>query len=380
MKAANDKKVSGAMAQSEQLHTPFMLTGTPHDWQFDFNDFGNDFIDQQMIFESPNTDLWGSDNGVSLPSAQHISGDSAELQDCDPNVCVQVLSESADMSTSLVRHYRYDQHGRYRFKELVVQAVTENRDAVHFLVSPRTLARDGKQKDGPWQREAEQLRADLSKIVAPDVGSRLIMLCHQHICPQYPIFSSQQWPNPDTSFTGLLAAIYMAVQPFIKFDDRLAVDLVYEAPQSSALSKIVQRSLELFINTPDLSTIQTLILMVLQPSSNPVVSDGSLKGAYMGLLVAAAQTLGLHLNPTGWTIPAWQISLRRRLAHIVYSTDKWLACGLGRPPLLHADNWLVTSLSMDDSLDSGLETVMWLEQMRYSELCEILDEVLVGLL
>lgn len=119
--------------------------------------------------------------------------------------------------------------------------------------------------------------------------------------------------------------------------------------------------------------------MVLQPYPNPVVSDTAHKSSLFGRLLAAAHTLGLHLDPRDWAIPPWQISLRRRLSFTIYSTDKWLAASLGRPQLLRADDWLVVSLTPLDTPSAAFPTSLWSEQLRYSALCSILTDVLTEL-
>jgi len=45
----------------------------------------------------------------------------------------------------------------------------------------------------------------------------------------------------------------------------------------------------------------------------------------------AAHLLGLHLDPTNWMLPRWEISLRKRLWWSLVIQDKWRALLYGRP-------------------------------------------------
>jgi hypothetical protein len=111
----------------------------------------------------------------------------------------------------------------------------------------------------------------------------------------------------------------------------------------------------------------------------PIVLDSGFKWSQLASLIACAHTLGLHLDPKSWRLPPWQIAQRRCLSYFIYSTDKWLALSLGRPPLLHYDNWLVTSPSQEDRPVSGLDPQAWTNIMKRAKLDSLLDRVLTQL-
>lgn len=45
----------------------------------------------------------------------------------------------------------------------------------------------------------------------------------------------------------------------------------------------------------------------------------------------AAQLLGLHIDPTHWTLPAWERRIRKRIWWSLITHDKWRALLYGRP-------------------------------------------------
>jgi hypothetical protein len=217
---------------------------------------------------------------------------------------------------------------------------------------------------------------ELESVVSVATGIRLIGLFDRFIAPQYPIFSTSSYPSARSSPTYLLAAIYCIVLPFIQFDDILPTELAYEQPPYSALLQIALRVLAFEIYNPSLPVIQALLLILVRPLTNPLVSESSLKWTVQGILVTSAQTLGLHTDPKTWSIAKWQIAQRRRISFLIYATDTWIACSLGRPPLLNGENWLVTSLSQDDELQTGLDAIMWKRLVQHAELTGVLRNVL----
>ena len=229
---------------------------------------------------------------------------------------------------------------------------------------------------GLCEPSPDATRERLETLVPTDTGTRLVTLFRRFILPQYPIFSESLFPDAQTSPPYLLATIYMVAQSFARFDDVLSVELAYESLNNQDLFKLVHEALQYENHNPNLSTVQTLLLLSLRPSTNPLVLESSFKWSIHGLLISASQTLGLHYDPTYWNIPPWQISLRRRLSSTIFAMDKWLACSLGRPPLLTRDAWLVTSVVESDNYEVDLSPETWAQYRCLSQLGAILGDVL----
>lgn len=221
-----------------------------------------------------------------------------------------------------------------------------------------------------------ELRVELEQLVSVDQGNRLIRLYEKFVASQYPIFSAQASPTAESSPPHLLAAVYAMAFPFATYDDKLCIDLAYNSPPYPSLSCIMHRSMAIEAHSPSLAGVQALLLTVSRQTSNPLVSDASYRWSMVGRLVALAVNFGLNLDPTTWSISESQIAQRRRIAYLIYSTDRWLAAALGRPPHIDDANWLVTSLEPTDLVDSGLVSNQWNQLLAHSSLTAVLNTTL----
>jgi len=314
-------------------------------------------------------------------SSGWLGSSSSGIQlDTNNNLNPQVLGYSGDMDPYLLQHYRYDSTGAtFKFKQLTIHSVCQDKVPTQFLVSQPEMFALARNEMGLRQVSTVVAREELEVLVPADTGLRLIALFRRFILPQYPIFSEFHFPGPQSSPPHLLAAIYMAAQPFAKFDDVLSVELAYETLNNRALFKLVTEALQFETHNPSLSTVQTMLLLVFRPSTNPLVLESSFKWSLHGQLVSTAQNLGLQYDPGSWNIAPWQISLRRRISSTIYTIDKWLASSLGRPPLVSRDTWLVTSVTSTDANESGLSPEVWLQHTNCAKLGSLLGDVLMQL-
>ena len=292
----------------------------------------------------------------------------------------QVLGHSGDMDPYLLQNYQYDPSGAYKFKQLSIHSVSQGNVPTQFLLSEHGLFSHSRGEMGLHHISADVSRTELESLVSIDTGARLVALFRRFVLPQYPIFSDLQFPDPHSSAPYLLAAVYMVAQPFARLDDVLSIELAYENLDNQGLFKIVEEALRWEAHNPSLSVVQTLLLLVLRPSTNPLVLESSSKWSLHGTLVTTCQSLGLHHDPSTWSIASWQVSLRRRISAAVFSLDKWLACSLGRPPLITQDAWLVISLTTTDGYDSSISPDVWSQYTMYAQLGPILGDALARLL
>jgi hypothetical protein len=207
-----------------------------------------------------------------------------------------------------------------------------------------------------------------------------LSLLHTYIEPQYPIFSIEAPPDPESSPVHLLAAAYAVAFPFSIYDDQLCIDLAYDTPPYADLSRLVNMSLRPELHSPTISVAQTLILLLIRPLANPLVAEAPYKGSLMGSLAAVAITLGLHLDAGSWNIPVGQIVLRRRLSFVIFCLDKWMAASLGRPRQLRDDDWIVTTLGATDRRGTQLTDAEWHHLTVFGQITQILDSALSKLL
>jgi hypothetical protein len=326
---------------------------------------------------SPNGFLARMDIGKS-PDRLESSSTGTQL-DSNSNLNPQVLGLSGDMDPYLLQHYRYDLTGAFKFKQLTIRSVCQGTFPTQLLLSQPELFALSRKEMGLSQISSDLTREELEVSVPADTGLRLIALFRKFILPQYPIFSESEFPEPQSSPSHVLAAIYMVAQPFARFDDVLSVELAYEALNNQALFKLIEKVLHYEAHNPSLSIVQAMLLLVLRPSTNPLILESSYKWSLHGQLVSTAQTLGLQYDPSSWDVAPPQVALRRRISSTIYTTDKWLASSLGRPPLITRDNWLVTSLTNTDSDESALDPEIWLHHVCYAKLGFLLGDVLAQL-
>ncbi|KAF6796989.1 transcriptional regulatory protein C25B8.11 [Colletotrichum sojae] len=289
----------------------------------------------------------------------------------------QAMGLSGDMNPLLLQHYRFDENGMFGFKELAIHSVAQ--DALvpcHFLVSQQSLFSRRREEAGLSELPEAGLREELEQVIPVEVGRRLVRLFRQFIQPRWPVFSETEFPDPSSTPAHLLSAVYAISLPFAVHDDRLSVDVAYDKPSYANLSRIIDASLAYEVHSPSVVVAQTLLLLALRPSSDPLVADASYRSDLLGRLVACATTLGLHLDPSAWAMATWQKAHRRRLSFLIYAVDKWLTCSLGRPPSIHEDNWLATSIDRDDMVDSGLKVEDETQLINFSLITKTLSSAL----
>ncbi|TEA11242.1 putative transcriptional regulatory protein [Colletotrichum sidae] len=341
---------------------------SPMQFVGDFN-FDTTASEFEAMFQSPRPPATPS-----APSLKTVTGSVADA-DYANGANPQFMGLTSDMDPLLLSHYRFDERGMFGFKELAIHSLQDAPVPHHFLVSKQSLFRRRREEAGLdiHRTEAQQ---QLEEVISPDMGARLIKLFFQVVQPRWPIMSETQILDTPSAAAYLLAAVYAISLPFAVHDDRLSVDVAYDKPPYPALSRIISSCLEHETHSPSISVAQTLLLLVLRPSSDPMVADASYRWDLMGKLVSCATTLGLHLDAASWAIPSWQRSQRRRMSFLIFAVDKWLACSLGRPPFIHSDNWSVTSLDRGNFADAGLQPRDQDQLIDYSRTTEVLNAVL----
>ncbi|WVQ92944.1 hypothetical protein IAU59_000005 [Kwoniella sp. CBS 9459] len=85
------------------------------------------------------------------------------------------------------------------------------------------------------------------------------------------------------------------------------------------------------------STLVTVITNIMMIGVRPGASN---QGSYLLLAhtIALAQLLGLHLDPSNWSIPSWEQDLRIRLWWMLRIHDAWMSFLNSRPSHIQVDN------------------------------------------
>lgn len=220
-------------------------------------------------------------------------------------------------------------------------------DRAVFLVHP----------DEASASEAQRI-TDLDAIEATvrPLGSTLVDLYFRIVHPSFPIlhkdvFISKHRISHHHFAPSLLAAVYLIALDWQLYDSVLAGRESESIPDAAALEELAERTIAQDMRRPKLSTLEAGLLLFQR--SRRIVESGSNKNTtssrtFTAQLVAMAQDLGIHLDCSSWSIPAWEIGLRRRLAWALYMQDRWGAFVHGRPYLIHDDEWDVRGCSDSD--------------------------------
>ncbi|GAM88031.1 hypothetical protein ANO11243_060600 [Dothideomycetidae sp. 11243] len=233
--------------------------------------------------------------------------------------------------------------------------------------------------------EIEQELSDLDQIesiVAP-YGPALVKLYFRTVHPSFPIVHKkvflEKYGRTYRELTPLgLSAVYLLALDWWTYSHTLAS---LPKPSVGDLEALVSRIMASIHIHPKISDVQACLLIAQRPDAD--------SWARTGLLVSLAQTMGVHLDCSNWSIPQWEKGVRKRIAWSLFMQDKWGAVVYGRPSHITKDNWEVNSLddsdfpetSQDDDNEEGSsETeVGKLIFLAMISLTEILADILDGL-
>ncbi|KAL9612067.1 MAG: hypothetical protein Q9167_003327 [Letrouitia subvulpina] len=234
--------------------------------------------------------------------------------------------------------------------------------------------------EGTYNQDEDFYDLDAIENTVVPHGKSLISLYFRIIHPSFPILHKkvflEKYSRSHREFSPpLLAAVYILALSFWDYSSELSQ---LPKPDISALERIALRTLGNVIYRPKLSTIQAGLLLLQRP-------HGSI-WALTAQLVAVAQELGLHLDCTFWSIPKWEIGLRKRLAWAMYMQNAWAGLIHSRPSHITASDWAVQELNesdfpenADDENDEEGSTEVEIGRLLFSSLVA-LTRILVDIL
>ncbi|KAH7024403.1 uncharacterized protein B0I36DRAFT_386988 [Microdochium trichocladiopsis] len=304
------------------------------------------------------------------PQAANISpgiwpGSPPAVADVDHGV---LIGPTDPMDPHVMREYYYDGLGQMPFKRLTVRSVVGGTDPVQFLIT-HDSARE-------LSLRHEERRAELSTIIAPDVGARLLSLYYRFISPQFPILAFEPQPTIEDLSPDVLAAVYLLSLDFSTFDDVLCIQTVYEEQHRRELRDFAMVCLREQESRPTLSSVQCALLLLLAPPDDYLMPNNERASILASMMVSMSNALGLQYDPAGWNLSAADKALRRRISCLVLMSDVWVAAVTGRPLLISLDNWLVDRLSVEDLESSGNDAHKMQDVVRLVELSNILRCIL----
>ncbi|PHH73368.1 hypothetical protein CDD83_4758 [Cordyceps sp. RAO-2017] len=239
--------------------------------------------------------------------------------------------------------------------------------------------------------EAQRI-TDLDAVEAAvrPLGPTLVDLYFRIVHPSFPIlhkdvFISKHRLSHRHFAPSLLAAVYLVALDWQLYDSVLAGRQTEAIPDAAALEKLAERTMSQDMRRPKLSTVETGLLLLQRHRRAAEPADlPTSRRAFAAQLFAMAQDLGLHLDCSTWSIPAWEVGLRRRLAWALYAHDRWGALVHGRPFLFHEDDWDVRPCVDSDFPELNPRAAVvdvdvrlgWELFLRHIELARLLSEVL----
>lgn len=198
--------------------------------------------------------------------------------------------------------------------------------------------------------------ADLDAIeeAVHPLGRTLVDLYFRIVHPSFPIlhkdvFISKHRISHRHFAPSLLAAVYLVALDWQIYDSVLAGRESESIPDAAALENLAERTMSQDMRRPKLSTIEAGLLLLQRHRRHAESGNhATLSRTFAAQMVAVAQDLGLHLDCSSWSIPTWEMGLRRRLAWALYMQDRWGAFVHGRPFLIHEEDWDVKPCSDAD--------------------------------
>jgi Fungal specific transcription factor domain/Fungal Zn(2)-Cys(6) binuclear cluster domain len=250
-------------------------------------------------------------------------------------------------------------------------------------------------RDESTTSEAQRIAdVDCIEAAVQPVGHILVDLYFRFVHPSFPIlhkdvFIAKHQESYRLFAPSLLAAVYLLALDWQLHDSLLASGETRNKPDSAMLERLAEVALEQDMRRPKLSTLEAGLLL-LQRSANGEAEFNerptSVYHRFHAQMVATAHELGLQVDCSAWSIPAWEIGLRRRLAWALYIQDLWASFIYGRPPLLHEDNWDVQPCSStdfpefakaEDLAAGGLAaSTGWRMFLHHIEISQILKDVM----
>lgn len=245
----------------------------------------------------------------------------------------QYIGPTTDFEPSLINLSPFDPHDESLLARGTLRKVSSNDT---FLLLP--------DYNTPGFEHITEDVEEIERIVAPN-GRRLVDMYFRVVHPAFPIiqktvFYEKYERSPQEISPALLAAMYILAINWWDQDEELCGQM---RPNVRELERLVRTTLADAMFRPKLSTVQAGLLLSQRPEGD--------QWAPTAQLVAIGQELGLHLDCSGWKIPAWERGLRKRLAWALYMQDKWGALVHGRPSHVFASNWAVQQLQPNDFQD-----------------------------
>jgi hypothetical protein len=196
----------------------------------------------------------------------------------------------------------------------------------------------------------EFTETDAIEATVTPFGPRLIRLYWLLVHPSFPLLAQQRFMQQyETSYRGissaLLGAVYLQALAWWSYDSELSLR---SPPNTVKLRKLTLEAMQNAFHRPRLSSIQAMLIYLHCRPDEPLTADHTYARGLTSQMLAVSEAMGLHLDATAWSIPAWEKAERKRLSWAIYMQDKWTALTYGRPSHVKDDDWDVSDLKDSD--------------------------------
>ncbi|KPI43620.1 Transcriptional activator protein DAL81 [Cyphellophora attinorum] len=191
----------------------------------------------------------------------------------------------------------------------------------------------------PGKNEIETAWRELWSIVDRRTALQLYRLYFRFINPYFPVLDLVESTDVlDGLSLALIAGICASSVPFMLYDEEL-YDVLPRPPSRPQLYRLCWLGITQELHAPTLATVQACLMLQHHLPANPVLSDTAFKWSLNSITVSVAQTVGLHRDPSQWTlVPLQERLLRQRLWWAVWTMDQWLALSRGMPALINDED------------------------------------------
>jgi hypothetical protein len=242
-----------------------------------------------------------------------------------------VIGSTSDFDPSITSNLPFNAKGEcLSIKDPgILRRASQN---AHFRMRP----------DTPEEMGKELANLDAIEAVITPHGPELVKLYFRIVHPSFPILHKKVFLEKhsrtyrESTPIGLGAVYHLALN-WWSYSSSLSNS---PKPNAKELERLVLKSLFEVHTRPKISDLQGGLVLLQRPD----ISSWTLTGH----LLAMAQNLGLHLDCSGWHVPAWERGVRKRVAWALFMQDKWGALIYGRPSNIRMDDWDVTPLELSD--------------------------------
>ena len=287
-----------------------------------------------------------------IPTSNEISHSqisSGNTLDGTKGLTAHFLGPSSDQDANLLSSFRSNILNETRYVDVNIRQVCPENTAanlcpVHFnIVHDLFPERDNRMKEITSER--------IEAYVRPHADT-LVRLYFSFVHSEFPVLSKCRFlkeycENRMRIPASLRGVIYGLACPFWDRDETLKS---LPALDQGELFEYAHAALNRELDSPKLSTLQSCLLVLHENPPLTGTTESPRNWTLACQATSCAQCLGLHADPSLWSIPDWEKRLRKRLWWATFVTDKWASLGHGNSSHISHESFNTGDLTLEDIL------------------------------